>query len=240
MMDGSLAGWPNDRVDVWLVWLNAGPVDLDVLRHILSADERARAERFSLAEPAARFVCGRAALRGILATYVDCPAGEIRFAYGPHGKPALEPCAGGRLAFNATGSADLALCAVTVGRDVGIDVERVDAAKASRAVVERLFAPGEWAAYSRLAPAQQSNAFFRSWTRKEAYLKATGAGLSRPLASFEVTMTPGEPPRLVADAASADPIARWSFVDLDPATDYAGTLVVEGDARLVRWRTWTP
>jgi 4'-phosphopantetheinyl transferase len=181
---------------------------------------------------------GRRALRGILASYLGCDPDEIAFAYGPSGKPRLASDESARgLQFNASGSADLAVCAVTCGRSVGIDIEHLRE-NCDPDLVRYAFCESERADFERIPRDQQPAAFYRAWTRKEAFLKATGSGLSRPLASFAVSVAPGDAPRLVRDDTAPGELARWSFLDFDPAPGWVGTLVVSGDRLPPRRREW--
>jgi 4'-phosphopantetheinyl transferase len=230
---------PADRIDVWSVRLDIDAAHVDRLRNLLSADERARADRFAFDRDRRRFVVGRGAVRSILASYLGAKPAEVRFTYGPHGKPFLaDSPPGGALQFNASGSQELAVCAVTLGRQVGIDIE------ASRPIEDENFvaqclAPAERQAYATLSRADQSESFYRLWTRKEAYLKGSGAGLSRPLSSFEVSFLPGEKARLVADHLAPTAAEDWTFADFTPAAPHIGALVIFGQGRPVRSRLWS-
>src|SRR5580698_2953692 len=114
---------PADRIDVWSVRLDIDAAHVERLRNLLSADERARADRFAFDRDRRRFVVGRGAVRSILASYVGAKPAEVRFTYGPHGKPFLaDPPPKDALQFNASGSEELAVCAVTLGQEVGIDI----------------------------------------------------------------------------------------------------------------------
>lgn len=225
-----------DRVDVWIVRLSAVSFESNVAGDWLSRDERTRAEGFVFEDDRRRYELGRGTLRRILASYLRCTPEEIRFGYGEHGKPRLIDLAqGNSLEFNVSGSGDIAAFAVTLGHPVGIDIELLRPEK-DDSFVERFFAPAEWRTYSQLCPEEKSEAFYRAWTRKEAYLKATGAGLSRSLASFEVSLGPGEPTGLINDQVPAKEPGRWTFFDFEPAPNYVGSLVVAGDALSVSYR----
>ncbi len=247
---GLLTELPLERVDVWIVSLgetghSPDPADW------LSADERARAARFAFERDRRRYCLGRGALRGILATYLRCDRTEIVFAYGETGKPCLAGAdAASGLRFNASGSADTAVCAVTYGRRVGIDIEQLRA-ECDPALVQYALTDAERAEFRRIPLDQQATAFYRVWTRKEAFLKATGCGLSRPLTSFAVSVAPDEPPRLLHDEWATessdserasesrnDERATWSFADFDPAAGLVGTLVHSGEPRPVRTLEW--
>jgi 4'-phosphopantetheinyl transferase len=236
-MPGPASDLPVDRVDVWVIPVDGSRSVADAERW-LSPDERARGERFVFDRDRRRFLLGRRALRGILASYLSCEPEAIAFAYGPTGKPRLaaEDCARG-LQFNASGSADLAVCAVTCDRSVGIDIEHLRE-NCDPDLVRYALCESERADFEKIPKDQQPTAFYRAWTRKEAFLKATGSGLSRPLASFAVSVAPGEPPRLVRDDTAPGELARWSFVDFDPAPGWVGTLVLSDDPLTLQRREW--
>jgi 4'-phosphopantetheinyl transferase len=232
---------PVDRIDVWFISLietGNSPEAITGATSCLSADEQARAGRFAFDRDRRRFSLGRGAVRKILASYLGCPPAEIVFAYGEFGKPRLDGRhAGAGLQFNASGSGDVAVCAVTSGPSVGIDIEQLrDSCDPD--VVRYALSDVERTEFERIPPDEQPAAFYRTWTRKEAYLKAVGCGLSRPLASFAVSVTPGAPPRLVRDDRSPAAMASWTFADFDPAPGWVGTLVSAEPARPVRRLVW--
>ena len=228
----------NDGVDVWRVWLDQPAAVVDNLARHLSADERERVARGRFSEVAARFIVGRSSLRMILASYLDGvgPSG-LAFTYGPRGKPAL--VAGGAaptLRFNVAHSHELALVSVTRAGDVGVDVERERPLDDLEAIVARYFSPWENAALRGLPKPARTPAFFRCWTRKEAFIKATGEGLTRALDTFSVSLDTGEPARFVSIGEDPGETARWSMFDLAPAPGYAAALVVEGRVCPPTWR----
>jgi 4'-phosphopantetheinyl transferase len=227
--------------DVWRVRLDRPAPVVDDLTRMLFADERERAGRFQRPEHAARFVVGRASLRMILASYLDGLApSRLAFTYGPRGKPALaEPPEASTLRFNVSHCRDLALIAVTRAGEVGVDVERVDLLHDLEQLAEDHFSAWENAALRGLPAPARPAAFFRCWTRKEAFVKATGEGLARPLDAFSVSLAPGESARLVGLAGDPGALDRWSIFDLAPAPGYAGALVVEGHVEPPRLRDWT-
>jgi len=222
-------------VDVWRVALDLGGSAVERLAATLADDERARADRLRVPGGRGRFIAGRGALRAILGRYLGLPADRLAFRYGGRGKPALP---GTGLEFNLTHSGGLALLAVTRGRAVGVDIEAARPMADADRLVERFFSPREVAAYRALPAAERPAAFFRCWTRKEAYMKATGLGLGQPLDGFDVSLAPGEPPRLLAVAGRPGEADRWSMRDLDPGPGYAAALLVEGGADLVRCYRW--
>jgi len=216
-------------VHVWRVSLD-DPARAEAFWPVLSPEEHARALRFHREVHRLRFVVAHGALRTILADYVGTDPRALHFTTGEHGKPALRsaaPSATDTVEFNLSHSADLALVAVAQSRPVGVDVERWDADVEYLELAERFFSPVERRALRALAHAPDLVAagFFAAWTRKEAYLKATGHGIVRGLHHFDVTLAPGEPARLLADRLDQDATTRWSMTELAPATGYSAALV---------------
>jgi 4'-phosphopantetheinyl transferase len=226
-------------VHVWRLDLDAArgdsALDPGQCAATLSQDERDRAAGLAFEADRRRFVAARTALRSILAAAVGIPAGELELEYGSRGKPALAPwCRVADLRFNLSHSQGCALVAVTYGHEVGVDVEQVRHLSDAEAIVNGEFSSGERAVFEALPAAARKEAFFHAWARKEAFLKATGEGLSRRLADAEVTFAPHEPARLLAVSGDACASRRWSMSSLTPRRGYVGAVVVEAPAlRLV-------
>jgi phosphopantetheinyl transferase len=177
------------------------------MRTILNPEETARADRFFMDVHRNRFIAGRALLRDLLAGYLGQPPEAIRFVYNEWGKPALAPGFAARdLRFNLSHSQDLAMYAFVLERDVGVDLEMIRAEVANERVAENFFSPSEVATLRALPLEHQAEGFFNCWTRKEAYVKVRGQGLSIELKSFDISLIPGQRrrfswrrlPRLVA------------------------------------------
>ncbi len=187
------------EVHVWRIPLECGDAALDRLRTFLADDERQRAERFYFEKDRRHFIAGRGALRSLVAGYLNRHPSQVRLAYTNYGKPLLAAEFGStELRFNLSHSHGLALLAVTRGRDIGVDLEHIRANLDGEQLAERFFSPCEVAVLRSLAPELRREAFFQCWTRKEAYIKANGKGLSLPLDQFDVTLRPGEPAALMA------------------------------------------
>ena len=222
-------------VHVWRVRLDA-PDDGPALLAVLADDERERLARFVFPRLGERYVTARGRLRLLLARYLGVDAAVLRFVYGPRGKPALAEGAHADLRFNLSHSGDLALVAVTRGREVGVDVEADRPDFATEATARRFFSAAEVEAFLALPPASRHEAFFRCWTRKEAYIKALGDGLALPLDSFDVAI--GEAATEILLATRPDPAEarRWRLAALAPGAGYAGAVAVEGQGwRLQCW-----
>lgn len=216
-------------VDVWWVGLDQPPQNW---LPVLSADERDRAERFRFAVHRQRFIVGRGTLRAVLARYLDLDAPRtIRFQYGPQGKPALVP-PHHDLRFNVSHTENWALIAVTAGRDIGIDLEKIRPLDEMESIAARVFAPAERDAWLALPPAERAHAFFRCWSRKEAYVKGEGTGLSHPLESFAVSLAPGAPAQVLQPAPWAS--GNWSLCDLPVPAGFSAALATDGPAHPLR------
>jgi 4'-phosphopantetheinyl transferase len=221
---------PADEVHVWRVDL-AKQTDAGGLE-TLSATERARADRFHFPADRDRFVASHAALRTILASYLEVSPAALAFGESAHGKPFVEaPNAGRALRFSLSHSGDIAVVAVSRRHEVGVDVERVRPLDDLEGFAARYFSPAERDGLARLPSADRVRAFFEVWTLKEAYLKASGEGLLRGLDAFDVTV--GEvPPRLAAVRDRPGEEARWRLQRLEPAAGYVGALAADGST----WR----
>ncbi|KAF0249532.1 MAG: phosphopantetheine-protein transferase, partial [bacterium] len=168
-------------VHVWSILLDQTSETTASLRQILSLEEQSRADKFYFEHDRNRFTVARAILRTILGNYLGHNPSDIKFSYAKNGKPFLENI---DLQFNVSHSQDLALCAFTYQRELGVDVEYLRLMKDAEQIAKRFFSPRESSLFCSLPPQEQQLAFFRCWTRKEAYIKAIGDGLSYPLDKF--------------------------------------------------------
>ena len=229
------------EVHVWRASLAAGRDELARLHDILSGEEQARAARFRYELHRDRFVAGRGIQRRLLARYLDADPAAIRYQLAEHGKPSLD---GGDAAsgvrFNVSNAEDGLLVAVTLGREVGVDLEPLHRAVDRDAVARRFFSVPENAVYDTIPEEERDAAFFTCWTRKEAYIKAVGDGLTMPLDCFDVTLRPGEPARLLATRGDPAQAERWTMRALDPGPGWLAALVVEGPAPDLALFDWDP
>ncbi len=226
----------SDEAHVWRVSLDVADANLPHFRRGLSEVERERADRYRVPEPRRHYTVMRAVLRSILSRYLDVDPARLSFATGPDGKPELA-APHGSVQFNVSHSHGLGLCAVARCR-VGVDVEHVGRRTENLAdIVKRFFSPAEQVEFLELPAEERRQGFFNGWTRKEAFIKATGRGLFAVLDSFDVSLTPGEPPRITAVRDPTERAACWSLFSLEPGDGYTGALVVDGQAvRVSRWR----
>jgi 4'-phosphopantetheinyl transferase len=232
----ALALGPAD-VHVWRVPLAPDPAEVEALGRTLDADERQRAGKFYFERDRRSFTVARGALRTLLGRYLDAPATAIQFAYRDKGKPFL--AAPDRdLQFNLSHSGGFALIAVAWQRTLGVDVELRRSIPDLVSLAQASFSPREFAVFRALPAADHTEAFFTCWSRKEAFIKATGEGVSQ-LADFDVSLRPGEPAEILW-IRDEPPPHRWRLLALPAIDDHAAALVVDARAaapvNLACWR----
>lgn len=218
---------PDGEVHIWNLSTPLQQVVLDQLSGLLSPDELQRAARFRFPRDANQFISSRGLLRTLLASYLARDPRSLRFHYSEKGKPELPSALSAGLCFNVAHSGDIILWAFTRSRRLGVDVEQVRKDFSTAEIAERFFSVGERAQLRALPAVRRHEAFFQCWTRKEAYLKATGDGLSLPLDQFDVTLAPGQPAHLLQTRPDPAEAERWLMRSLDVGPDYAAALVVE-------------
>ena len=223
------------EVHVWFARLERTPARLTRMRTILNPEEMARADRFFMDVHRNRFIAGRAMLRDLIAGYLGQPAEAIRFAYNEWGKPALTTgFSASDLRFNLSHSEDLAMYAFALEREVGVDIEQIRPDVASESIAENFFSLSEVKALRALPREQQAQAFFNCWTRKEAYIKAHGRGLSIELNSFDVSLRPGEEAKILRGEESGG----WSLRAFEPAPGWVAALATQGAALRIAEPRW--
>jgi 4'-phosphopantetheinyl transferase len=236
----AFVGLVDGEVHVWRFALTPSSTVLDQFEKTLSQDELTRADRFRGPGLRARFIAGRGALRTILARYTGQSPESLEFAYRENGKPWLTGQPGPqKLEFNLAHSHELALCGIVTNRVLGVDIEYMRPMQNGPAIIQRFFSPSERAEFLSLPEAGRFAAFYRGWTRKEAYLKAVGTGLATELDSFDVPLAPNAPPALLRIGDDPSEPGRWLMCDIEPGAGYAGSLVVaRGGMEPPRVRLW--
>jgi 4'-phosphopantetheinyl transferase len=229
---------PANAVHVWRVDLRSAAPHLRRLEQNMSADERWRASRFRFARDRDRFIGARGLLREILALYLNASPGQLSFGYGARGKPSLAGEGHSTLRFNLSHSFDAMLLAIAHLREVGVDVEGVrNNGVAVEEIGEMVLSEPEKQALARCDGEDKRTAFLRFWTRKEAYIKADGRGVSLPLERIDVSAPEGRV--AVLDEATGEwrTCPRWELRTLTPVPGYVAALAVEGqDWRLALWQ----
>ena len=213
------------QVNVWRISLSLHSAAVESLQSTLSEGESQRAARFHFTKDRDHYIVSHGGLRDILARYLRCEPGQLNFSTGEYGKPALIPDKG--LEFNLAHSGNYALIAITCGRKIGVDVEHIRQNMEFERIANRFFSPNEISELMTLPPDQREVAFFNCWTRKEAYIKAQGLGLSLPLDSFDVSLTPDEPALLRATRPDSQEAARWFLLALEVDVGYAAAIATE-------------
>jgi 4'-phosphopantetheinyl transferase len=235
-----MASLPLDEVHVWTASRDAPDEAIGALRSLLNDEERRRADRFAFAHDRTRFAVSRGLLRVILGHYLDRSPESLGFVVNVHGKPGLDAKSNSDppIRFNLAHSGPWVVYALTAGREIGVDIERVRPEFGGFAIAERFFAPGEVASLKALPEDMRSLAFFHGWTRKEAYIKAKGKGLALPLDEFEVAIDPSRPAALLATLPDPLEASRWSLVEIPADPGFVGALCVEGNDWKLRQRRW--
>ncbi len=213
-----IPGLAENEIHLWRAPLDIDQDKLRRLERLLQPDEGERAARFRFPEHRARFIAARGILRSILGVHLGCAPQDLRFAYGEHGKPNLAEPAGTRIEFNLSHSASLAVYAVTAGRRVGVDVERIKPDGSWLRIAEQYFTAAEAAALAALPEEAMRDRFFEMWAAKEARLKALGVGLRFPL-------------------ENAGDITTWPVIKLNLMPGYAAALAFEsqpGEPEIIR------
>ena len=227
------------QVDIWRVHLKLPADALRALQETLSEDETGRAARFHFQRDRERFIAAHGGLRDILGRYLCVEPRQLEFRANPYGKPGLsEAFAGERLEFNLSHSGDFALFAVTIKRQVGVDIELIREDLSTEEIAGRFFSEREVNELLSLSPEQRSVAFFNCWTRKEAYIKACGLGLSLSLDGFDVSLAPGQPAILRPSRPDSQEALRWTLKELEVQPGYAAAVAIEGqdvEFRLCDW-----
>jgi 4'-phosphopantetheinyl transferase len=218
-----------NEIHLWLASLELSKAYLHYLWGLLSIDERQRADRFRFERDRLHFIASRGTLRCILSEYTDLPSEGLRFRYGASGKPALtEDCNPGDLRFNLSHSHELALYALVLHHEIGVDIEHTRLVRDVETLARRFFSRQEYETLRSLPEQQKLGAFYNCWIRKEAYIKACGDGLSQPLDRFEVSLAPDKPAQLLSIDDNQAEASRWYLHGFEPAPGYIAALAVEG------------
>jgi len=227
------------EVHIWCVKLACDSSELGRLEGLLVPAELSRADRLLDRQARDRYVAGRGFLRQTLGPYLGMLPQQILISEGEHGKPFLagNDAAAGAIRFNLSHAGNLALFAMASEREVGIDVEEVSGEAPILDMAKISFSDREREELLQLPQELQRPAFYRCWTRKEAYLKGCGLGFSLPSDSFDVSLLPESPPALIAHRLLPDDPVRWRLLDLAVPEGFCAALAVEGRLPIIRYVT---
>ena len=222
---GALEGHTQlNAVQVWTRGLRPQPGEVARCRELLSREEHERADRYRVEWARANFILTRGALRSLVGSYIGKPPQEVSFRYSEFGKPSLDEASD--LHFNVSHTDGMAVLAFVKNCEVGVDVERIRPELEGTQLAERFFSIVERHALENLSGDELHAAFFRCWTRKEAYVKARGDGLSLPLNHFDVSIEANAAQALLATRPDASDARRWTLCDLAVGREYAAALAV--------------
>lgn len=215
-----------NEVHLWNADLDSFSVEH--LEPLLCAEELGRAHRFHFAKDRKHFIVARALLRTLLGAYLGTDPRLLILSYGEVGKPFVAAEFEGRISFNLAHSGGRAIYAITESRALGVDLELIREETAGDDIAKRFFSASEIKEFQRVPRELRREAFFNCWTRKEAYIKARGEGLSIPLDGFQVSLIPGDPAALLSHHSSPTEVKRWEMRSIQVAAGYVAALVVEG------------
>lgn len=224
------------HADIWRISLDVEPDTVKRFESTLSAEESHRAAKFQFPADHDRYVIAHGFLRAVLARYLGGNPSHFKFSVNSYSKPALK---GHDLEFNLSHSADFALVAVTHNRKIGVDVERIRSGISAHVIARQYFSKAEVAELEMVPLELRERAFFVGWTRKEAYIKAQGMGLSLGLDSFDVSITPDQPAILHATRPNPEEAARWTLISFPIDPRYEAAVAVCGlslDFRFLDWK----
>ncbi len=226
------------HVDVWLTSTELGEERVQDYLKMLTSAELARAQKFKSEAKYREYVITRGLLRRMLCEVAGLDLSGVDFSYGEHGKPCLPGSASTKaVAFNVSHSHGLALVALAAGGRLGVDLERIRPEAAWQELAERYFSRAECRALQAQAPDQRRRAFFTCWTRKEAFVKALGAGVSYGLKEFDVSVDPAEACARLTLRRADEHAGGWLLKNLQVPTGYTAALAIDRPACDFRlWR----
>ena len=241
-----VAHWPfvapplgDNEVHVLSIGLDVDSGAIHELAACVTQQEREQAKKYRHPRDQDRFLAARAWLRQILGAYTGIAPARLRFVAGPQGKPALADAGAAQsLRFNLSHSKHRALVGLVHHRDIGVDIELQREIPECEDIVRSRFAAGEIAQWLAMPPEQRTDAFFSCWTRKEAYVKALGGGLSMDLHAFEVSIDPKLSVCSLHIAGSSALRNQWTLWGLQPVAGFRAAVAVGGNGlalRLIEW-----
>ncbi len=227
----------DDEVHIWMTSVSLLKKEIPLFKSLLNHEESSRTTRFVYEKDRDTCILSRVALRDILGRYLAINPRAIAFNNNEYGKPFIDRKDNAdNITFNLSHAGDVIICGITSNRDIGIDVELIKEMESIDALIRQNFSGIEQEYFKRLSPDEKKRAFFTCWTRKEAYIKAHGKGLSYPLDSFSVTVGPGDDASLLCD--DNDDVSSWSLKEIISSPEYVGAVAVKGRNINYRYYRW--
>jgi len=218
---------PENEIHIWKIPLVQSIHTIETFEGALSQDEHSRSARYHFEKDKQKFIIARGSLRMILGQYLNISPDQIEFIYNDYGKPGLDKgCGDKKISFNLAHSDNWAVCAIVNKHIIGIDIEKIRTLPDVAQIAERFFSDAEFADYQIVLEEHKISAFFNCWTRKEAFIKAIGEGLSHPLDKFIVTLADNVPAKLVEVEDDPDEAANWEMISFNPAPGYIGAVAI--------------
>ena len=223
----------NDSVHLWCANLNISIEKQKVYWNYLSEEEQARSQRFKFEKHRIHFIAARGILRILIARYLQIAPSAVHFEFGEFGKPFLTK--NKKFQFNISHSEEYALFGFTLNNSIGVDIEYTLKKVDYKVIAPRFFAPNEVEKLFALPSSKQIEGFYNCWTRKEAFIKAVGNGLSLPLDQFEVTLQPEEKPRLISINWNPKEVQEWNLSSFNINGNYVGALALKGKLETINY-----
>ncbi len=225
-----------EEAHIWRADLELNESSQGSFLKLLSSDEKNRAQKFRFTKDSRNFIAARGILRSLISKYLEINPAEISFQYSEFGKPLFAN--NNSLHFNISHSQNIALFAFTKKFNIGVDVEFVNPNIEVKDIATKFFSANEIMNLFALPEQEQTLGFFNCWTRKEAFIKAVGEGLSFPLDKFEVSLEPDKPAKLLATHWEPKAVSKWSMYSILPGSNFVGSLAIEGLIEQVKFWNW--
>ena len=223
-----------NEIHIWSTCVDQPQPEVHGLEKLLSREEKIRAEKFHFERHRMRFIVGRGFLRTILGRYLCVKPGRLQLIHGKNGKPTLAGAyADTGVSFNLSHSKGQALYAITLGREIVVDIEYIHDFSDMEQIADNILSASEKIAFRKLQKQKKLKVFFKCWTRKKAFLKALGTGLSQSMDMIDITTFYGEETAGEKIEVSSDEISKWSIHDIAPIPGFAAAFAVKGDRKSV-------
>ena len=227
------------EIHAWLACLEKSPYLIQKLATTLSSEEHKRAYRYRFEKDKIHFILSHGILRTLIGHYISKPADQLEFVREDHGKPRLRNEFGKQsIHFNFSRSGTIALYAFTRDQEIGVDVEKIRNVSDMELIVQHYFSKREKSEFFTLPECEKKTAFFNCWTRKEAYIKAIGTGLSHPLDEFDVSLNPREPPKLLGIKGDSEVVSQWEIFGFTPSSGYVAAIAIKNRRYKLKFWKW--